>query len=54
MKYHDEVTVDTIEYLCDECRQDEVYAECGWCDDGRGYCGICLAVHNFAEHEEIR
>jgi hypothetical protein len=38
--------------LCDQCRQDEVYAECGHCNDGRGYCGTCLMDHDCAGRED--
>ena len=31
--------------LCDECRQDDAVAECGFCNDGRGLCGVCLLDH---------
>src|ERR1051325_6850308 len=31
--------------LCDECRQDDAVAECGFCNDGRGLCGVCLRDH---------
>jgi hypothetical protein len=34
--------------LCDNCRQDDAIAECGYCNDGRGLCGECLLDHDCA------
>lgn len=39
--------------LCDNCRQDDVVAECGHCNDGRGFCGVCFSDHD-CEGEETK